>query len=48
MLGMMKIAVTVEVYRCERCGHVWQPRRAGKPRRCGHCKSPYWDRPKKG
>ncbi len=35
-------------YRCERCGHEWVPRdKSREPRVCPHCKSPYWDRPRK-
>jgi predicted Zn-ribbon and HTH transcriptional regulator len=35
-------------YRCERCGHEWVPREKGvEPKVCPHCKSPYWDRPRK-
>ena len=30
---------------CLRCGHTWLPRTSERPRCCGRCKSPYWDRP---
>jgi predicted Zn-ribbon and HTH transcriptional regulator len=34
--------------RC-RCGHEWLPRNPEeKPRVCPRCKSPNWDRPKRG
>lgn len=33
---------------CSRCSHEWYPRTAVKPRVCPKCKSPYWDRPRKG
>lgn len=40
--------ITLEGYRCERCGHEWVPREKGKkPKVCPHCKSPYWDTPRK-
>lgn len=43
-----KVMVTREGWRCERCGHEWVPRdMAVKPRTCGACKSPYWDRPRR-
>ncbi len=32
---------------CTRCGHKWHARN-GKPLRCAACKSPYWDRPRRG
>lgn len=39
----------VTVYGCERCSNEWVPRRKGeRPRVCPECKSPYWDRPRKG
>lgn len=44
--------VTLEGYKCERCDHVWIPRKyhAGKkkdPIICPKCKSPYWNIPRK-
>ena len=33
---------------CLRCGHIWWPRSPETPRVCGKCKSPYWDRERKG
>lgn len=45
---MGKVKVTVEGYQCERCGHIWVPRkRTEYPTICPKCKSPYWDRPSK-
>ena len=35
--------VTVIEYTCERCAHVWVPRKAERPRICPHCKSAWWD-----
>jgi DNA-directed RNA polymerase subunit RPC12/RpoP len=36
-------------YRCERCNHEWLPRdKDQEPRVCPKCKSPYWNRPRKG
>lgn len=41
--------VTVKQYQCCRCGHGWQARNKKQvPMRCGKCKSPYWNVPKKG
>jgi DNA-directed RNA polymerase subunit RPC12/RpoP len=37
--------VTIREYHCYRCGHNFRPR--GKPKRCGHCKSPYWATPRR-
>jgi predicted Zn-ribbon and HTH transcriptional regulator len=46
---MAKVKLEVWGYRCERCGHAWQPRNETQaPRVCPKCKSPYWDRPRKG
>lgn len=37
--------ITVQGFRCRRCGHTWVPREAAQPPRvCPKCKSPYWDR----
>lgn len=44
---MAKIKLTVDGYRCERCGHEWAPRTEGEPKVCPHCKSPYWSTPRK-
>jgi hypothetical protein len=36
-------------FRCERCGHEWAPREPEQaPTVCPKCKSPYWNRPRKG
>ena len=45
---MAKIKITVEGYRCERCGHEWIPRQPeqAEPTVCPACKSPYWNKPK--
>jgi DNA-directed RNA polymerase subunit RPC12/RpoP len=48
---MAKIKKTVDAYRCERCGHEWIKRKKGDkkdPIVCPKCKSPYWNKPKKG
>jgi predicted Zn-ribbon and HTH transcriptional regulator len=41
--------ITVQGYRCDRCGHKWTPRRTsqGDPKVCPKCKSPYWNTPRK-
>jgi uncharacterized OB-fold protein len=41
--------ITLDGWKCERCGHVWVPRQqdAPEPRVCPKCKSPYWNRPRK-
>lgn len=39
--------VDVEMWKCFRCGHLWEKKSEEKPRRCAGCKSPYWDRPRK-
>ncbi len=33
------------LHKCARCGHNWESRGDGKPRRCAKCKAHYWDRP---
>lgn len=45
---MAKIKVSRDGYSCERCGHIWVPRKKGEPRVCPKCKSPYWNTPRKG
>lgn len=37
----------MEIKHCLRCGHDWCFRGIGLPVRCGWCKSPYWNQPKK-
>ena len=48
--------IEVQVFKCDRCGHIWMPREAASkldnldanlPKVCPKCKSPYWDIPKK-
>lgn len=33
---------------CLRCRHCWWPRTPTRTLRCPRCKSPYWDRPRRG
>lgn len=35
-------------HECTRCGHVWYPRSPDRPRICPKCKSPYWDKARRG
>jgi predicted Zn-ribbon and HTH transcriptional regulator len=43
-----KIRITVDGYRCERCGHQWIPRSPKEePRMCPKCKSVRFDQPRK-
>jgi hypothetical protein len=36
-------------FKCERCGHEWVPRESDQaPATCPKCKSPYWNRPRRG
>ncbi len=45
---MAKVKITVEGFRCERCGHKWAPRnKREQPAVCPKCKSPYWNKPRK-
>jgi len=45
---MGRVKITVEGFKCERCGHEWIPRNKEEhPRVCPKCKSPYWDKPRK-
>lgn len=44
---MAKIKLTVDGYKCERCGHTWIKRKKTEPTVCPECKSPYWNKPKK-
>ncbi len=48
VVGMAKVMLTVEGYRCERCAHEWIPRdKEQEPVICPKCKSPYWNKPRK-
>ena len=41
--------VKLDGYRCVRCEHEWVPRQKGQvPLVCPSCKSPYWNRPRRG
>ena len=44
----MNKVMSLPVLICERCGHEWIPRKATSPTQCPKCKSPYWDRPRRG
>jgi rubredoxin len=38
--------VRVEAYQCDRCGHMWLPRKGRKiPKFCPACHSPLWNVP---
>jgi Zn finger protein HypA/HybF involved in hydrogenase expression len=40
--------IKIDAYKCERCKHIWRPRKLDdEPRVCPKCKSPYWNVPKK-
>jgi len=43
---MAKVMISVEGFKCERCGHEWVPRSKEAPVVCPKCHSPYWDKPK--
>jgi len=36
------------IYLCQRCDHAWYSRSDDTPCVCPKCKSPYWDKPRKG
>jgi predicted Zn-ribbon and HTH transcriptional regulator len=44
---MAKVKISVEGFKCERCGHEWRPRNKGEPAVCPKCKSPYWNKPRR-
>ena len=37
------MTTTKRGYLCRRCGHTTFPKKPGKPRICGGCKSPKWE-----
>jgi len=40
--------ISLEGFKCERCGHEWVPRAKGEePKVCPACKSPYWNTPRR-
>ena len=39
-------SIILPTLKCSRCGHKWHPAKPLVPKRCGRCKSPYWDRPR--
>jgi len=44
---MAKIKITMDGYKCDRCGHEWVKRGEEEPTVCPKCKTPYYNRPKK-
>jgi predicted Zn-ribbon and HTH transcriptional regulator len=44
---MAKLKLTVDGFRCERCGHEWIKRKELDPTVCPKCKSPYWNKQRK-
>jgi DNA-directed RNA polymerase subunit RPC12/RpoP len=41
-----EIEITIKVYMCSRCGHLWERRVKGSkglPVTCPSCNSPYWN-----
>jgi predicted nucleic acid-binding Zn-ribbon protein len=38
-----EVDITIRVYMCFRCGHLWEKRKDKKPTTCPNCTSPYWD-----
>jgi predicted Zn-ribbon and HTH transcriptional regulator len=34
---------TIRQVQCVRCGWTWYPKQPGRPKRCPHCTSDYWD-----
>jgi len=44
---MARITITIDGFKCERCGHEWIARIKEDPVICPKCKSPYWNRAKK-
>lgn len=43
----METEVKIKKYTCERCGHSWISRIKTLPRFCPHCKTLYWNIPRK-
>lgn len=41
------VKITLQGYKCERCGHEWIPKGKETPKVCPKCKSPYWNVPRK-
>jgi hypothetical protein len=46
--------IQVNAYQCDRCGYIWYPRsrmavegEPELPKTCPHCRSPYWNTPRK-
>ena len=42
----MKIKMSLPTLTCERCGHIWYPRRENLPKVCPSCKSKKWQEAK--
>jgi DNA-directed RNA polymerase subunit RPC12/RpoP len=51
LLLLPEIEITIKVYMCSRCGHLWERRVKGTkdlPVTCPSCNSPFWNRFTKG
>ena len=47
MSGCSMGEIRLRGYKCERCYHVWVPRKfVEKPTICPACKTPYWNKPR--
>lgn len=38
---------TIQLAKCNLCGHEWLPRKEGRPARCPNCESARWDKERK-
>jgi predicted Zn-ribbon and HTH transcriptional regulator len=43
---MARVKITIDGYKCEKCGHEWQKRGKLEPVQCPKCKSARWNEPK--
>lgn len=49
-MALVKIRISRDGYKCERCLHEWIPRATSPdnlPKTCPKCNSPYWNSPRK-
>ena len=47
---MARVKITLDGWKCERCGHEWVPRQRvphrEEPKTCPNCRSSYWNEPR--
>lgn len=46
-MAIEKVFDNNEIYKCNKCGHIWMKRGNEQPLICPKCKTARWNKPKK-